>query len=899
MPFFDETTREKITLLRGLRALGTSLEVYELIKIEWPAPDGTIYYASLQVDEVASVAPPISPIVTRRVPEELGRPFVSVQLDSSIGDEELELEFWDQDDLISNLVNDHGEGVKVTLLYWFPQVELLLPQWEGHLRFEDEADADTIQLKAVQGFRSSEADVPGRAHYSHCQAIFGGLLDTQEEIDEQGCPYNLHIGGAIGTNDPDTGLPWTFCDRRTPSSCTVRGVNPLRHLSHQTMVTTIVNPQSSGPRLLSTSAGNETNLTEPVRVVMGTRRIYGMPNMVFRRDLNTNTPDHGWFQGFYEGGEGPVASITQARITVGGVTQNAVPLHYGFRLGNFGDVSPDINLTPHGYSATWFIRYAFGWVDPSGIDPEDASASAVTTGLRDVRVYGGVNEGQNGLLVTYFSDYDFTTVFGARVEPWINYPVAQSSPPIEGLPQSNWSSRSIGLVQPRYTENYTFKITHDDGVRVWVDNTLIIDQFAALGTHTGTISLVADQLYDIRVDFKQGVSVWYNILKWSSASQTEEVIPTARLFVAADDDATYVKSTTRNRVWQIARILTDKRWGHGHDYEKLNIDSWIEAAQYVEESVRFTDINGTNWDHQRGMSDVELIARKVQQQVDDMCLSGRLSRPFLFDGELHIMPLRALTEDELAECPEFTDEGDAPNIIKDEQEEGVFKSSLTWSRKSDLDLPNRIECTADLASEDYLKTPLQPVEDIDAQLRAGRVIGDKSRKINKKTYHLLGVTDEGHGMKMAWSLLDLGEHDEGGLQNNLRVRFSIWWADAVDLHMAKVIKVTSSRIAKYGFTHFRILKLDKEDSLHYKVEAQAYNHEYLEALEVLLETPVTDPTAPEAAPPQCILQFGTVTYDGTVLDIPVPACVVVDDIDNPIFLGDSILFGGDALAFNP
>ena len=27
--------------------------------------------------------------------------------------------------------------------------------------------------------------------------------------------------------------PWTFCDRRGTESCTARGVNPLRHLSHK------------------------------------------------------------------------------------------------------------------------------------------------------------------------------------------------------------------------------------------------------------------------------------------------------------------------------------------------------------------------------------------------------------------------------------------------------------------------------------------------------------------------------------------------------------------------------------------------------------------------------------------------------------------------------------------
>jgi hypothetical protein len=868
MPQFDEDTRDKIVLLRGLRTLGTAIEgPYELVKIEWPSPTGTKYYGTTDVASVASVAPDVD-VELRLIPDNIPNSFLPVSIEASIGDEDVEMKFWDADDAISDLVVEHGEGIRVTLLYWFPQVELLLPVWEGHLRLEDEADVETITLKAVQGFRSSEASLPSRGHYEFCQAVFGGLFETQDEIDEGGCNYNLHLGGAVGTNDPDTGDPWTFCPRRTTADCTARGVNPLRHLSHRTIVNTIVNTQSSGARLLSTSQGNETNLTEPVRVVMGVRRVYDMKVMAHRKDYNNNTPDHGWYQGFYEACEGPVSSISQARIKVGDIEQNAVPLHYGARLGNFGDVSPDISLSPHGFSATAFIRYAYGWIDPGPIDPEDASANALISGLRDIRVYGAAVSGQNGLLATYYSG-NLDVEVGSRIESTINFPFAQTLPPLEGLPGSFWSVRWTGQIKPRYSETYTFSSTHDDGVKVTINGVVVFDALLVLGTHSGTIALTADTLYDIEVIFTQAFGPWFVDLKWQSSSQALEVVPYDRLFLDVDDDSLVVKQPTSNRVWHIARMLCDKRWGIGHDYEKLGIESWIDAAAWTAKYVSFTDPLGNVWSHQRAPSDVELIERKSQQQIDDMCLAGRLSRPFLFDGKIHIMPLRALTDDELDACPEFTDEGDAPNIIQEEIEEGIWKSTLKWSRKSDLDLPNRIEGTYDSAADDYKKTPLQPVEDIDAQLRAGRIIGDHSRKKNEKKYHLLGVTGEAHGMKLEWALLDLGPHDEGGLQNNLRLTFKIWFLDAIDLHMCKVIKVTSSRIAKYGFTHFRILKMERSDNLHYELEVQAYNHAYMESFEVELDAPVEPPEEPAPDPPQSILTFGTVTYENGVLGVPI------------------------------
>jgi hypothetical protein len=231
----------------------------------------------------------------------------------------------------------------------------------------------------------------------------------------------------------------------------------------------------------------------------------------------------------------------------------------------------------------------------------------------------------------------------------------------------------------------------------------------------------------------------------------------------------------------------------------------------------------------------------------------------------------------------FTDEGDTRNVIV-EQKAGVDISTLSISRKSDLDLPNRIECTYDAAINDYLETPLAPVEDIDAQLRAGRVVGDHARKVNTKKYNLLGVVDENHAIKVAWSLLDLGPLDEGGLQNNLTIKFKIWFADAVDLYPHKVIRFNNAaRLTRYGFTYFRIAAdgIQRDDDLTYTITAQAYNETYMAAFE---DEPGGDPPdpPPPGGPdpgsgggvddPPCILQFGGVSLTNGLMSIDIEPC---------------------------
>lgn len=732
MPQFDSGTRTKIDTLRALVASGHGPQAFELCKVSWTSDEAdAVYYSVMQTDEVADPPPPVSPIEVRLVPDGSPNWFLPVQMDSTIGDEEVDLKFWDADGVISDLLVANGEGCKVELFYWFPQVELLLPIWHGHLRFEDEAAVDIVPLKAAQGFRSSDASVPHRAHWQECQAIFGGVFDTQAEIDEGDCPYNRQIGGGAFGN-LNGGVPYTSCPRRTQGDCDTRlGTTDGRyHLSHRTIETIRENPQTKGPRLYSISRGNETNLKEPVRVVMGERRIYDMQVLAFRRDQNNRDPDHGWFIALYEACEGPVASISQAVIKVGEDEQNAQAQHYGSALG-FTPQTEIAEVTSHGYPGTALISYNFGWIDPTTVGPSDASANVRIQGLQNIRVY--------------------------------------------------------------------------------------------------------------------------------------------------TDDDSYTSVYTNNRAWQLARVLCDKRWGFGYDYDRLSKTSWIEAANWCAEYVTYTDTFGTAWTHFRSQSDVDLISKKVQQQVEDLCMAGRLSRPFLFDGQIHVVPLRALTDDELAACPVFTDEGSTGRNVIFDTDGDTEKSTLKISRKSDLELPNRIECTYDSALNGYQETPLQPVEDIDQQLRAGRVVGDKSRKINPKKFALLGVTTEAQAIKMAWSLLDLGELDEGGLQNNLKITFKCWFMDTLDLHPYKVIRFNSSRLTRYGFSYFRIMKMKRLDGLQYEIEAQAYNETYMASFETVISSPLDPgefPPSPEPGPlpSPCILKFGSVTWENGKLSIPVDPC---------------------------
>jgi glucose/arabinose dehydrogenase len=139
----------------------------------------------------------------------------------------------------------------------------------------------------------------------------------------------------------------------------------------------------------------------------------------------------------------------------------------------------------------------------------------------------------DGLLGEYFDSRGFTNRFLNRVDPTVDF-TWNSAAPADGMGSDSFSVRWTGQIEPRFSQNYTFTTRSDDGVRLWVDNQLIIDEWNdhAPTNHQGTISLKAGQLYDIRMEFYENGGGAVARLFWASASQSQEVVPQSQLYAA-------------------------------------------------------------------------------------------------------------------------------------------------------------------------------------------------------------------------------------------------------------------------------------------------------------------------------------------------------------------------------
>jgi len=204
------------------------------------------------------------------------------------------------------------------------------------------------------------------------------------------------------------------------------------------------------------------------------------------------------------------------------------------------------------YSFTVKARDAAGNVSAA------SSALSVTTNAA----------GGSGLQGVYYNNMDFTAQALTRVDATVDFPFGSGSP-APSIDPDTFSVRWTGQVQPQYTEMYTFYTNTDDGVRLWVNNTLLIDKWVNQGPTewSGTISLQGGQKYNIRMDYYENGGGADAHLLWSSPSQTKQVIPQSRLFSTgySEDTQAWTKCADENGTCTFTGTKT-VRYGSGTTY---------------------------------------------------------------------------------------------------------------------------------------------------------------------------------------------------------------------------------------------------------------------------------------------------------------------------------------------
>lgn len=216
---------------------------------------------------------------------------------------------------------------------------------------------------------------------------------------------------------------------------------------------------------------------------------------------------------------------------------------------------------------------ALDYVNNLSADSNSASATTNAAGL-------------NGVNAVYFGRPDLAAIKLKRIDSNIEFDWASGSP--DGtVPSDDFSVRWTAKIQPRYTERYTFHTMSDDGVRLWVNNTLLIDnwgQYPSADAY-GQINLTAGQKYALKLEYCEYNADAAVMLLWSSTTQAEQAVPASALFADQSDPTTPTGLYSSART---ARTVT-LSWTASTD------DIGVQAYNVFRDGVKIAQVTGTTF----------------------------------------------------------------------------------------------------------------------------------------------------------------------------------------------------------------------------------------------------------------------------------------------------------------
>jgi hypothetical protein len=133
-----------------------------------------------------------------------------------------------------------------------------------------------------------------------------------------------------------------------------------------------------------------------------------------------------------------------------------------------------------------------------------------------------------------------------------------------------FSARWTGFLEPEFSEEYTFYTRSNDGVRMWIDDNPVIDNWTdhAETEDKGVIKLEAGRKHRIKLEYFYAGGSGVIRLFWSSASRKREIVPADR-FSLADGSKRGLQAEYFGGVELKQRLLarTDEKidftWGNG------------------------------------------------------------------------------------------------------------------------------------------------------------------------------------------------------------------------------------------------------------------------------------------------------------------------------------------------
>ncbi len=364
---------------------------------------------------------------------------------------------------------------------------------------------------------------------------------------------NAYIGGnvGIGTTSPNDALE-VIGNVRISGSLNASSINATIFVVKEALIlgwTNLTNYPASatcGPGQFVNAIGDTISCTSPAETSSAAGG-WANTTTTTATSLDVNVASGAFYVNASTNNVGIGTTLPTELLVVAGnvnVTGNLIVGADGSGKVGIGTTSPQYLLQ---------VANASNAVNLSGILYINSTSGNVGIGTTSpsekLEVVGNVsvtdgtiqNLGEGGLLCKAYNDTGHVGTFkGKQIRQWIASTIDFSSMDNLVGQADYYTIRCVGYVRPLYSETYYFNITTDDGARLWVDGKQLVDSWVnqAPTDHGDTISLTANNWYPIIIEHYENTGGQRLELNWSSASQSEQVVPSSALAFSAHEFGT-------------------------------------------------------------------------------------------------------------------------------------------------------------------------------------------------------------------------------------------------------------------------------------------------------------------------------------------------------------------------
>ena len=147
-----------------------------------------------------------------------------------------------------------------------------------------------------------------------------------------------------------------------------------------------------------------------------------------------------------------------------------------------------------------------------------------------------------------------------------------------GTGENNFCIRWIGTIRPPSDGSYTFSTCSDDGVRLWIDNKKIIDNWtdhSAAWNYSDSLSLKKDKQIQVVLEFYENGGDAVISLYWTPPGGSHQAIPSQYLYPVPSPEASkfpvfFQHSTGNYSGWHLTLDKGDYSFSSGDFNDNLS-----------------------------------------------------------------------------------------------------------------------------------------------------------------------------------------------------------------------------------------------------------------------------------------------------------------------------------------